>query len=542
MAFPHAHHGGFVGGGYRGGGSSSRGGGSISPPAKPQSSPQDVPPSQPAAPAPSQPRANPTNYQKPARRILLEDSERAIKVSDKIVKVIRNPKHIPDGTKAYVKLMSKYKINPTLGGKYFQGKQLQQQDGKPGPGLGGRTGVVQRLQKKTGPDDNDVGLVTAEDYENDALWLAEARIGTPPVSYWLDFDTRSADLWVWSSLLPKKTLKQSGDRAVFTPTDSSTYATKQGSTWNITYGDGSSASGTVGYDTVGLGGLIIKDQAIELANNLSDSFIQSVGSGLLGLAFSTINTCKPEPVDTPVDMLIKSNYVRKDAQLFTCLLGSWRDKEDEPDQGESFYTFGYIHQPTVDRCGGKIFYTPIDPSYGWWMFKSASVTVGSQRVHKRSKNNFAIADTGTTLALIDDASCEYIYDQIPGAKYSRDYMGYIYPSSLTEAQLPVVKIDIGGNSVTLQKEDLGFADAGNGYTYGGIQSRGDFPIDILGGTFLKAVYAIFDVGNKRFGFAVRPELKQNLSTPGSSEDSSSKKNALDNLLGKNKTVEKQAEL
>lgn len=33
----------------------------------------------------------------------------------------------------------------------------------------------------------------------------------------------------------------------------------------------------------------------------------------------------------------------------------------------------------------------------------------------------------------------------------------------------------------------------NGYTYGGIQSRGDLPFDIYGDTFLKNVYAIFDV-------------------------------------------------
>ncbi|KAJ6258259.1 putative pepsin [Drechslerella dactyloides] len=461
--------------------------------------------------------------------------------------VIKNPKHVADGTKAYVRLMNKYKFNPTLGGKYFQGKQLQQQ-GKFGPGLGGRARIVSRLQKKTGPEEDDIGLVTAEDYENDALWLAEVKIGTPPQSYWLDFDTSSADLWVWSTHLPKKTIAQANGKAVYNPTSSSTFTPKDGSTWNITYGDGSSASGTVGYDVLNLGGLSIPNQAVELANDLSESFIQTEGSGLLGLAFSSINTCKPEPVSTPVDTLYGQTTANPEERVFTCYLGSWRDKTDELDQGESFYTFGSISQPTVDRCGGKIFWTPIDPSYGWWMFKSATVTVGDHTPHRRSRNNSAIADTGTTLALLDDASCRYIYDQIPGAKYSRDYMGYIYSATLTEAQLPVVKIDIGGNSVTIQKEDLGFANAGNGWIYGGIQSRGDFPIDILGGTFLKAVYAIFDIDQKRFGFAVRPELKQNLATPPTdgqsspSDDTSSKKNLLAKLLGKNKTLEKHAEL
>ena len=45
----------------------------------------------------------------------------------------------------------------------------------------------------------------------------------------------------------------------------------------------------------------------------------------------------------------------------------------------------------------------------------------------------------------------------------------------------------------INKEDLAYADAGNGMTFGGIQSRGDLPFNIYGDTWLKCVYAIFDV-------------------------------------------------
>ena len=45
----------------------------------------------------------------------------------------------------------------------------------------------------------------------------------------------------------------------------------------------------------------------------------------------------------------------------------------------------------------------------------------------------------------------------------------------------------------IQKEDLGYADIGDGTTFGGIQSRGDLPFSIYGDTWLKSVYAIFDV-------------------------------------------------
>lgn len=40
-------------------------------------------------------------------------------------------------------------------------------------------------------------------------------------------------------------------------------------------------------------------------------------------------------------------------------------------------------------------------------------------------------------------------------------------------------------------------------SFGGIQSRGDLHFDIFGDTFLKNVYAIFDVGRNRFGCVQR---------------------------------------
>lgn len=82
-----------------------------------------------------------------------------------------------------------------------------------------------------------------------------------------------------------------------------------GSTWKIQYGDQSSASGIVGTDVVNLGGLTIKDQAIELASNVSAQFVESPGDGLLGLAMGSINTVEPQPVTTPGTHPFLSTYL-----------------------------------------------------------------------------------------------------------------------------------------------------------------------------------------------------------------------------------------
>lgn len=285
-------------------------------------------------------------------------------------------------------------------------------------------------------------------------------------------------------------MKSKGSHTVFDPSKSSTYKKTSGSTWKISYGDSSSASGDVGTDNVTLGGLTIKNQSIELAKVLSTQFEQDSSDGLLGLAWGSINTVSPSPVKTPVENLIAQDDIPSTAELFTAYLGSWRDA-DEADKGESFYTFGYIDQDVVTASGEEIYYTPVDNSQGFWQFDSASMTLNGKSIAR--SGNTAIADTGTTLALVDDATCKAIYDAIPGGKYDSSAQGYVYPSSVTVDQLPVVTFAVGDKQFAVQKEDLGFVEASEGFVYGGIQSRGDLTFDILGDTFLKGIYAVSDL-------------------------------------------------
>ena len=342
----------------------------------------------------------------------------------------------------------------------------------------------------------------------------------------LDFDTGSSDLWVWSTELPSATTSNAGSHKIFDPTKSSTFK-KTNSTWKISYGDSSSASGNVGTDIVSVGGLKITAQAVELAKTISSQFSQDTADGLLGLAWGSINTVQPNPVKTPVDNMIAQKDITGNMELFTAKLGSWRDAS-QPDKGESFYTFGFIDQPTITASGMQPVYTPVDNSQGFWMFNSASFSVNGTTTQQ--SGNTAIADTGTTLALVSDAMCQAIYNAIPGSSYDQTQQGYIFPTSTTADQLPVVQVAVGDNLFTINKEDLAFADAGNNMVYGGIQSRGQMTFDILGDTFLKSVYAvslpqicnfavanlilqIFDVGQQRFGAVQRTESEQNLAPP-----------------------------
>jgi Eukaryotic aspartyl protease len=211
-------------------------------------------------------------------------------------------------------------------------------------------------------------------------------------------------------------------------------------------------------------------------------------SGLLGLSFGNINTVTPKPVNTPVDNMILQNDLPANMELFTCYLGSVKDVND-PDKGESFFTFGSIDQDVIKASGQQIHYTPVDNSNGFWMFNSTTATVNGKTINL--SGNRAIADTGTTLCLVSDKLCEAIYSQIKDAKLDNQQGGYTFPASVPIDELPQVTLDIGGKQFNVERENLAFApvDESGATVFGGIQPRGDLKFDIFGDAWLMGVYA-----------------------------------------------------
>lgn len=143
------------------------------------------------------------------------------------------------------------------------------------------------------------GSVATNPQEYDSEWLTPVSIGTPAQVLNLDFDTGSSDLWVFST---DTSARYVDGQTQYAPAKSSTAKKITNAKWSIAYGDGSSSSGIVYTDVVTIGGLSVAAQAVESAQTVSSSFTsESDLDGLLGLAFSSLNTVTPTAQKTWFD-------------------------------------------------------------------------------------------------------------------------------------------------------------------------------------------------------------------------------------------------
>lgn len=246
--------------------------------------------------------------------------------------------------------------------------------------------------------------------------------------------------WVFNTQLPPSS---TAGQTLFDPLKSATFKLLEGASFEISYGDKSRAAGNVGTDIVNIGGATVNNQAIELALEITDSFVDDANSdGLLGLGFSTINTVKPEQQKTFFDN-IQASLVEP---LFTVNL---RHAE------VGAYEFGRIDP---SKFQGSLTFTPVDSSRGFWEFQSASFAVGDGEVQRNVKAGPAIADTGTSLMLVDDEVAEAYWSQVDGARFDQDQRAFVFPC---DADLPDFHIALGNEYMgTIPGELMNFSEAG----------------------------------------------------------------------------------
>ncbi|KAG0646312.1 aspergillopepsin A aspartic endopeptidase [Hyphodiscus hymeniophilus] len=331
-----------------------------------------------------------------------------------------------------------------------------------------------------GASNDGTGVVTATPEQGDVEYLSPVTIGGQTIN--MDFDSGSSDLWVFNTELAAGS--QAG-HSNFNPETSTTFQLLQGASFEISYGDGSGAAGNVGTDTVNIGGATVTNQAVELATAVSSSFVQDTQSnGLVGLAFSKLNTIKPVQQKTFFDNAIATLPI----PVFTA---------DLRHAAVGAYEFGNIDST---KFNGSLSWTDVNATSGFWQFSSQQFAVGTGPTMNLAGGQ-AIADTGTTLMIADPSIVNAYYSQVQGAVNNETVGGVTFPCA---AQLPDLAVDIGGNYMaTVRGDDINFSpvDAAGTTCFGGLQAGTAGGLQIYGDIMFKSQFVAFNGGNNSIGMA-----------------------------------------
>ncbi|KAH7890072.1 aspartic peptidase domain-containing protein [Phlebopus sp. FC_14] len=320
-------------------------------------------------------------------------------------------------------------------------------------------------------DRRTAGPVALTDDGNER-WYGSIQVGTPAVEYKVDFDTGSADLF-----LPGSNCGTCSGHTLYNPNASSS-STDLNKTFILEYGDGSTVQGEQYTDTVILGGFTATNQALGVASQYSSSLSSPnfTPDGLMGLAFESLSQFGANPV---FQTLVSDNLVSD--PVFAFKLAS----------SGSELSIGGVNSALYS---GSITYTQVTQQGFWQVNVDALSADGADIITDFS----AIVDTGTTLILGDSAMVGQFYAALNATSIGSGY--YTLPCN----SMPSVSITIGGKAFALSADtfNLGAYDTSGETCVGAITAGGSLgDMWILGDTFLRNVYSVFDLGQARVGFA-----------------------------------------
>lgn len=307
---------------------------------------------------------------------------------------------------------------------------------------------------------------------NDVGYITTVQIGSNNTNFRMLIDSGSADTWV-----PSTSCTGCGSsHQKLGKTVSSTYS-KTSTAFSIQYGTGQ-VSGYLGYDTLKIAGMTLKNHSMAIITKESSDFSDdSVPfDGLMGLAQKSLsNSGKP----TPIDSLYSSKLVS--AVVMGYHLGRAADKVND---GE--VTFGGVDST---KYTGNLVEIPNVSTEGFFEIALQGVSFGGTSITGIGSGNTAILDTGTTLMVAPPADAKLIHAAIPGS-VSTGGGGYTIPCNTT-LQL---SFTFGGKTWPLNSEDMIFlpvndndldGDCISSISGGNVGSANEW---LLGASFLKNVY------------------------------------------------------
>ncbi len=338
----------------------------------------------------------------------------------------------------------------------------------------------------------------AKDHRQEILYFANVTIGTPPQSLQLQVDTGSSDLWV-NTPSSKLCLQNSSPCEIsgtYTANSSSTYE-YVGSYFNISYVDGSGASGDYVTDTVAVGSQKLPSLQFGVG------YVSSSSQGIVGIGYETnevqvgragLTAYKNLPAQMVADGLIQS-------KAYSLWL-------NDVDANTGSILFGGVD---TAQYTGSLQTVPIQTESG--VFAEFLITLtGIDLGGTPIASDLALAvllDSGSSLTYLPDSMVQDIYAQV-GAQYD-DQQGAAYVPCALAANQTSLSFNFSQPTIAVSMRELvldlvtssgkrptfqdgvaaclfGLAPAGSG-------------TNVLGDTFLRSAYVVYDLDNNAISLA-----------------------------------------
>jgi hypothetical protein len=340
-------------------------------------------------------------------------------------------------------------------------------------------------------------------------------------------DTGSSDTWLVTTgfkYVSKGRKAQIADsRCRFGPTynKSSTFSRIPNQHFNTSYVDKSFVSGMMGTETVTLGNITVKNQPmgfVTMAAWESDG----KSSGLMGLAYPSITNAYPgdgpardeKGTATPYPPLFTSMHRQKlIAPRFSLAL-------NRPKEGPGMLALGGLPAAPI-RYASDFALAPLQrlsvsarappprgedgfDDYMFYVVTADGFTVGSQASPVDKVKTEMIIDSGSPITYLPKDVVKAIHAKW-SPPVSRDWLTGQYMFSCNSAKPPKIGVQFQGKTVYFDGEDLKVVGSGNLCISGIQEAKGakGSATSILGGSFLKGVVAVFDVGAAEMRFANR---------------------------------------
>jgi len=361
-----------------------------------------------------------------------------------------------------------------------------------------------------------------------AQYYGVVRIGTPPQEFEVVYDTGSSDMWVPSTACAAdcdNCLEKSAfDEAASTSFSNVIAGAK--SQFAVEYGSGA-VTGTYGVDQVTLADdVAVEAQTfafVDSTEGLGEMYGLSKFDGILGLAFPNISSNQGVPT-------VIANLADVGKGMFAFYLADEADGE--------LVIGGYDEA----RMQGKINWVGLARP-GYWLVAMDSVRFGDQIITTGVTGG--IMDTGTSLIYGPLEQVDAMLDSIEGAQYEPQVGLYSIPCDTHLPDLAFTLGEVGGKmEYAVPGEDLvlrddsgffcffgvavmQFGDGSRGGALGGdlaeraadevhrgvgseagsVSDDGPVPVGfagntwLVGDTFLRKYYTIYDYENEKFGLA-----------------------------------------